>query len=60
MVTIKLSFDAHILGNKQIITFEVPYSDGIVATSRFCPAELLNGDIKLIAALNDLNKRNLI
>ena len=52
METIKLNFDADVLGKGRSITVELPYSDGIVATSRFCPMELLSGDIELLAALN--------
>lgn len=52
METIKLTFDAPVLGEGKTITLEVPYSDGIVATSRFCPMELLSGDVELLAALN--------
>lgn len=52
METIKLNFDAPVLGEGKTITLEVPYSEGIVATSRFCPMELLSGDVELLAALN--------
>lgn len=52
METIKLNFDAEVLGKGKTITIEMPYSDGVVATSRFCPVELLSGDVKLLAALN--------
>lgn len=52
METIKLNFDAPVLGEGNTITLEVPYSDGVVATSRFCPTELLSGDVELLAALN--------
>lgn len=52
METITLNFDAHVLGDGKTITIEVPYSDGIVATSRFCPMELLSGDVELLAAIN--------
>lgn len=52
METIKLNFDANVLGEGKTLTLEVPYSDGIVATSRFCPMELLSGDVELLAALN--------
>ena len=52
METIKLNFDAEVLGKGKTITIEMPYSDGVVATSRFCPMELLSGDVKLLAALN--------
>ncbi len=52
MEIIKLNFDADVLGENRTITLELPYSEGIVATSRFCPMELLSGDVELIAALN--------
>lgn len=52
METIKLNFDAPVMGNGKSITLEVPYSEGVVATSRFCPTELLSGDVELLAALN--------
>lgn len=52
METIKLNFDAEVLGKGKTITIEMPYSDGVIATSRFCPMELLSGDVKLLAALN--------
>lgn len=52
METIKLSFEAKILGSGKEISFEIPYSEGIVATSRFCPLELLNSNVELLAALN--------
>lgn len=52
METLKLTFDADFLGEGQTLILEVPYQDGIVATSRFCPKELLNGDVDLLAALN--------
>lgn len=52
METIKLNFDAPVLGEGKTLTLEVPYSDGIVATSRFCPMGLLSGDVELLAALN--------
>lgn len=52
METIKLNFDAPVLGEGKTITLEVPYSEGIVATSQFCPMELLSGEVELLAALN--------
>lgn len=52
METIKLNFNAPVLGVGKTVTLEVPYSNGIVATSRFCPMELLSGDVELLAALN--------
>lgn len=52
METIKLNFDAEFLGKGRTLTLELPYSDGVVATSRFCPMELLTGEVELLAALN--------
>ena len=52
METINLSFDSNILGANKILTVEVPYADSMVATSQYCPKELLNGDMELLAALN--------
>lgn len=52
METIKLNFDAEVLGKGKTVTIEMPYSDGVVVTSRFCPMELLSGDVELLAALN--------
>ena len=34
METIKLNFDAEVLGKGKTITIEMPYSDGVVATIR--------------------------
>ena len=47
METIKLNFDAEVLGKGKTITIEMPYSDGVVATSRFCPLEDFVKDCKL-------------
>lgn len=52
METIRLNFDAEVLGPGKTITVEMPYSDGVVATSRFCPVQLLSGDVELLAAIN--------
>lgn len=52
METIKLNFDADILGKGKTLTLEIPYSGGVVATNRFCPVELLSGEVELLAALN--------
>lgn len=52
METIKLNFDADVLGEGRTLTLELPYSEGVVATSRFCPTTLLSGDLELLAALN--------
>ena len=52
METLKLNFDSEVLGKGKSLNLEVPYSEGIVATSKFCPMELLSGDVELLAALN--------
>ena len=51
MESLKLNFDTEILGNPRTFIVEVPYQDGIVATSEFCPTELLSGAVDLIAAV---------
>lgn len=51
MENLKLNFDAVILGDPTTFTVEVPYHDGIVATSEFCPTELLSGSVDLMAAI---------
>lgn len=51
MEILKLSFDAEILGKHKELLIEVPYQDGNVATSEFCPTELLSGNVPLMAAL---------
>lgn len=40
-----------ILGKPRTLVVEVPYQGGIVATSEFCPTELLTGSVDLIAAI---------
>jgi hypothetical protein len=52
METLKLNFNAEVLGKGKSINIEVPYANGIVATSRFCPIDLLSGDVELLAAIN--------
>ena len=52
METINLTFDSAILGAKKTLTVEVPYADSMVATSQYCPKNLLSGDVDLLAALN--------
>lgn len=51
METLKLNFDAQIFGQPKSLTVEVPYQNGIVATSEFCPTELLSGTVDLMAAI---------
>lgn len=51
MESLKLNFDATILGHPRTLVVEVPYQNGIVATSEFCPTELLSGTVDLMAAI---------
>ena len=51
MEKLKLNFDTEILGEPRTYVVEVPYQEGIVATSEFCPTELLSGTIDLMAAI---------
>ena len=51
MESLRLDIEACILGQKRNIIVEVPYQNGLVATSEFCPTELLSGDINLFAAV---------
>lgn len=51
MEQLKLNFDTEILGEPRTYTVEVPYQNGIVATSEFCPTELLSGAVDLMAAI---------
>lgn len=50
MELLKLNFDTDVSGASRTFIVEVPYQDGIVATSEFCPAELL-GTVDLMAAI---------
>ena len=52
MESLRLDFEACILGQKRNIIVEVPYQNGLVATSEFCPTEFLSGDVKLFAAVH--------
>ena len=47
----KLNFDTKILGKPRTYVVEIPYQEGIVATSEFCPTELLSGNVDLMAAI---------
>lgn len=51
MENLKLTFDEEINGALRTYVVEVPYQDGIVATSEFCPTELLSGAVDLMAAV---------
>lgn len=51
METLKLNFDATILGHDRELVVVVPYQGGVVATSEFCPTQLLAGDVDLMAAI---------
>ncbi len=51
MEQLKLNFDTEISGEPRTYTVEVPYQNGIVATSEFCPTELLSGAVDLMAAI---------
>lgn len=51
MEILKLNFDTEILGKEYTFTVEVPYHDGEVATSEFCPTELITGTTELLAAI---------
>lgn len=52
MQQLRLSFDTEILGEHRIYTIEVPYQNGVVATSEFCPTTLLSGTVVLMAAIH--------
>lgn len=50
MEKLKLKFDTDAgIGLKEY-EVEVPYKDGIVITSEFCPTELISGNVDLLAA----------
>ena len=51
MESLKLNFDTEILGEPRTYIVEVPYREGVVATSEFCPTELLEGSVDLMAAV---------
>lgn len=51
MESLKLNFDTTIDGKPEVFIVEVPYKNGIVATSEFCPTELLSGTVDLMAAI---------
>ena len=49
MEKLKLTFDTD-SGTRQKYEVEVPYKDGIVITSEYCPMEMLSGNLDLLAA----------
>lgn len=51
MEKLKLNFDTIVKGEPRTYIVEVPYQNGIVATSEFCPTELLSGTVDLMAAI---------
>ncbi|MBD5294716.1 MAG: hypothetical protein HDS25_00130 [Bacteroides sp.] len=51
MEKLKLNFDTEILGEPRTYIVEVPYENGIVATSEFCPTDLISGSVDLMAAV---------
>ena len=51
MEKLKLNFDIEVRGEPRTYRVEVPYKNGIVATSGFCPTELLSGTVDLTAAI---------
>lgn len=51
MEKLKLNFDIEVQGKSRTYIVEVPYQNGIVATSEFCPTELLSGTVDLMAAI---------
>lgn len=52
MEKLKLTFDTSIFGQPRSLVVEVPYGEGLVATSEFCPVEFLSGNVRLMAALH--------
>lgn len=51
MESLKLNLDTEINGQTRTFIVEVPYQDGIVATSEFCPTQLLSDTVELIGAI---------
>ncbi len=51
MEQLKLSFETEVGGERRSYIVEVPYREGVVATSEFCPMELLSGTVDLMAAV---------
>ncbi|MBD5415614.1 MAG: hypothetical protein HDR46_04910 [Bacteroides sp.] len=51
MEKLKLNFDTVVKGEPRTYIVEVPYQNGIVATSEYCPTEFLSGTVDLMAAV---------
>ena len=51
MEKLKLNFDTEVKGETRTYTVEVPYQNGIVATSEYCPTEFLSGTVDIMAAV---------
>lgn len=51
MEKLKLNFDTVVKGETRTYTVEVPYQNGIVATSEYCPTEFLSGTVDIMAAV---------
>lgn len=51
MESLKLNFDAIIHNEPKTFVVEVPYQDGVVVTSKYCPTSFLSGSVDLMAAI---------
>ena len=51
MERLKLNFDSDTDEGQKAYIVEVPYKNGMVVTSEFCPMELLAGKVELLAAI---------
>lgn len=51
MELLKLNFDINNPAMPRTLTVEIPYQDGNVATSEFCPTRLMEGSVDLMAAV---------
>lgn len=54
MEILKLNFDVNNPRMPGSLIVEVPYKDGIVATSQFCPTRLMEGSVGLMAAVRGI------
>lgn len=55
MGRVKLSFNARIDGKKRVFNVEAPCREGVVITNEFCPIELLEGSVELLAAIRGVS-----
>lgn len=51
MEQLRINFDGVVQGKPRTYMVEVPYQNGMVATSEFCPTELMEGRVELMAAV---------